>query len=317
MDLLEDEVVKKIINELKSFKRINVNKSSKVPKFIFLCGKQILGDDGQIDVELTKNNIRYHIKEMLEKKKIDNYRNYFCILSEQLYSDSMKIDILTFEKLLALISDEIVIVTESEGTFCELGAFVLDKHFMIKTIVINEDKEEYKNSFISKGPIEKLRSVKENRVILHGGYKRIIATNEFDTKLMNVIGSNTNKSKINKNIDSIDIKSLIYELAAIIEILQPITSYELEKLYKNIFNFTSTYKLENDDIVTINSINDVVELMSKMRILNINRQLLTLNENLSFFDFLFNMPTIKKDSIRTKYLSRVYKLDANRMEKTS
>lgn len=96
----------------------------------------------------------------------------------------MKIDILTFEKLLAIISDEIIIITESAGTYCELGAFVLNDDFMKKTIVINEDVKEYRNSFITKGPIAKLKHLDSNRVILHGGYDRIIATNEFNNMLM-------------------------------------------------------------------------------------------------------------------------------------
>lgn len=48
----------------------------------------------------------------------------------------MKIDILTFEKLLAIISDEIIIITESAGTYCELGAFVLNDDFMKKQLLL-------------------------------------------------------------------------------------------------------------------------------------------------------------------------------------
>ena len=316
MDILNDDIVIKIIEELKRNKRVNGNKDSHAPQFIFLCGKQILGENGKISKALTRKNIRYHIKGILDKIENNGYKSCYCILSEQLYSDEMEIDILTFEKLLALISDEIIIVTESAGTYCELGAFVLKDSFMKKTIVINEDIDKYKNSFITKGPIAKLKHDNSNRVILHGGYDRIVATKEFDDKLIRTIGSNID-SKINKEIRNIDIKSLIYELAAITEIFQPLTSYELEKLYKNIFNFTTTYKLNNGNVGTVNSINDVVDLMLKMKILSSNRQLLTLNDDLSFFDFLFRISNSKKDSLRTQYLSRVYKLDANRMEKIS
>lgn len=317
MNLFEDKIVKKLIEELKNHKRIYMNKNSKAPKFIFLCGKQILDENGKIKKDNIDNNIRYYIKEMLEKKERNNHRSYYCILSEQLYSDEMKIDILTFEKLLAIISDEIVIITESAGTYCELGAFVLEDNFMKKTIVINEDKKEYKNSFITKGPIAKLKSDNSSRVILHGGYKRIIATNEFHDKLMNVLSSSTYNNKINDDYNLLDVKSLIYELAAIIEIFQPITPYELDNLYKELFNILTTYKLKNNGIRTVNSINDVVGLMIKMNIIDVNRQLLTLNGGLSFYDYLFSIPASKKDSLRVKYLSRVYKLDSDRMEKKS
>ena len=80
MDLFEGEIVVNLENELKRAKRIYTNNNSNVPKFIFLCGKQILDDKGLIDKEKTINSIIYYIKELLEKKKSKNHNNYFCIL---------------------------------------------------------------------------------------------------------------------------------------------------------------------------------------------------------------------------------------------
>lgn len=48
-----------------------------------------------------------------------------CIIAEKLYVQDLSEDIFSFEKMLAEISDRIIIVAESPGEhFCELGAFV-------------------------------------------------------------------------------------------------------------------------------------------------------------------------------------------------
>ena len=73
-----------------------------------------------------------------------------CIIAEKLYVQDLSEDIFSFEKMLAEISDRIIIVAESPGTFCELGAFVMDEDCRRKTMVINEDNADYENSFITK-----------------------------------------------------------------------------------------------------------------------------------------------------------------------
>ena len=57
-------------------------------------------------------------------KELSSKRPIFSIVAEQLLSVELaQNDSLTFEGLIADLSDEIVLIIESPGTICELGAF--------------------------------------------------------------------------------------------------------------------------------------------------------------------------------------------------
>ena len=63
---------------------------------------------------------------------------------------------LTYEELLADISDAIIIFTESCGSYCELGAFADDVDRLTKKmIIVNDKKYEGAQSFLTKGPLAK------------------------------------------------------------------------------------------------------------------------------------------------------------------
>lgn len=109
-----------------------------------------------------------------------------CIIAEKLYVQDLSEDIFSFEKMLAEISDRIIIVAESPGTFCELGAFVMDEDCRRKTMVINEDNADYENSFITKGPIKKLESLNESSIIRHNGLERIKNSHEYNFKVQEI-----------------------------------------------------------------------------------------------------------------------------------
>ena len=73
-----------------------------------------------------------------------------------MYVQDLSEDIFSFEKMLAEISDRIIIIAESPGTFCELGAFVMDEKCREKTTVINEDNEAYKRFVYYEGTDKKV-----------------------------------------------------------------------------------------------------------------------------------------------------------------
>lgn len=175
MELLKDKGVLALIDELKKEIRTRGVEDGGLPRFIFICGEQILDDSGNLISESTlesQNNVRYFIMKNF-KKHI--YTGEYgkeshpaqCVISEYLYSADKAIDILTFEEVLAEISEYIIIITESPGTFCELGAFALHDSFVDKVIVINEDNPKFKTSFISLGPIKKIENHNEKNVILY------------------------------------------------------------------------------------------------------------------------------------------------------
>lgn len=318
INIWEDQEIIKIINTLKYKKRIKQFQSDLIPKLVFICGKQILDKDGNIlsDREL-KDNIRYFILKYLDKqyKKIDYGKTsklVSCVLSEKLYEQDWAEDILSFEELLAEISEYIIIVAESPGTYCELGAFVLNDKFMKKTIVINEDNPEYAKSFITRGPIKKVKDNNPERVILHNGLEKIKISTEFREKIQRlaeekiVIKPNQTKSELR-------VKSLIYEFANIVELFQPLEGYEIQKIYKTLYDINK-YDIKNKNKNKIRSFEQVIDLMEKMELLKKKKGMYYLQGENTFFNVISSIDRKEFNELRLSYLSRVYKLEPNRME---
>lgn len=315
----EDQEINNIVNTLKTNRRIKNFRSSLLPKFVFICGKQILDENGKIlpDQELV-DNIRYYILQQLEKQheqldygkdvKIAN-----CVLSEELYNQDLAEDILSFEELLAEISDCIIIVAESPGTYCELGAFVLNNKFMKKTIVINEDNPDYKNSFITRGPVKKVKDNDPERVILHNGLGRIKISTEFNEKIKIIAREKVEIEPIQKDAE-LDVKFLIYEFANIVEIFQPIEGYEIQEIFKKIFEIDK-YDIRNKRQNKINSMKKVIELMEAMKLVNKVNGMYYLNKAFSFYNVIATINRKEFNELRLRYLSRVYKLEPKRLEK--
>lgn len=183
MDIFKDNKINNLIEELKLRLRINTISTQKdaslsAPRFIFVCGKAF---------EENQETIRSYIIDTLERSFILNEYGtknvpVLCVISEWLYVQDLSEDLFAFEKMLAEISDRIIIIAESEGAFCELGAFVMDEKCMKKTTVINEDREEYKDSFITKGPLKLLENSDPESIILHNGFDRLKLSMEFEKK---------------------------------------------------------------------------------------------------------------------------------------
>lgn len=314
MDIFEDKDIIKLIDELKSKSRkenISTKKTKNLsaPRFVFVCGKEIIEEE---------ETIRKHTINALEEYKISScygseHENVLCVISEYLYIQDLAEDIFSFENMLAELSDKIIIVAESPGTFCELGAFVMDEECRKKTIVINEDKDEYKNSFITKGPIKKLAAKNEKNIILHNGLGTIKDNHQYRKKIKEVANSNL-KIHINTNSDKIELKSMIYELANIIEMFQPIESFEIETLYKQIKEFSS-YTIKNKADHKIRTIRQVLNLMEKMKIINKEDGYYKINHNISCYNVLFKITRKEFNDFRINYLNRLNKCQRYRMER--
>lgn len=309
MEILKDKVIDDLIKSLetklrkKTISSHNGNSLS-APRFVFVCGKEII--EGE-------NTIRSHTINTLKKYKIDaQHDSVLCIISEKLYVQDISEDIFTFEIMLAEISDKIIIIAESPGTFCELGAFVMDEQCRAKTIVINEDKADYKNSFITKGPIKLLENQNGNNVILHHGLQRIKSNSEYSNKMKQVAEEKI-KICINNNCKNVQLKGLIYELANIIELFQPLEYFEIETLYKKIKGFDS-YKISNTAGHKIKSIKQVLALMEKMDVVRKEQGYYAINDKISCYNILFKLSRKEFDMIRITYLSRMEKCQPQRME---
>ena len=262
--LVEDTMIKNNTELLKKNLRRSSFHSSKVPIFVFVCGKQILGCEGEMGENLlNETNKRGRIVEAI--KEISSKRPAFSIVAEQLLSVELaQNDSLTFEGLIAEVSDEIVLIVESAGTICELGAFSFSDKINKKIFVLNDLKHEEDNSFINRGPIKKLRRINPSNVnyvdftvdwksitVLQDYYKRITSI-----RRKYIVGTTEN------GVYHINVKYLIIELLAIIEIYQPIVDKDVNELYKF---FKGKYKIKSD--IKIKSINQVIELLCEIGIL--------------------------------------------------
>lgn len=118
------------------------DKSGNYFSFSFLCGKEKKDND----------NRSYLQKNYLEPKNIVLY-------AENLYDffkSDQSFDLLTIEDVLLSVSSFVLIILESMGSACELGAFANNVGGREKLYVI--EPEEFKNddSFINNGPLKLL-----------------------------------------------------------------------------------------------------------------------------------------------------------------
>ena len=319
MELLKDKGVLELTKELTKELRTRSIEDKEIPRFIFVCGEQILDDKGNLidtDILESQNNIRYLImNNFLKHKNCGEYGKEShpaqCVISEYLYSDEKAIDILTFEEVLAEISECIIIVSESPGTYCELGAFALNDSFAGKTIVINEDNPNYKNSFITKGPIKKIENQHEENVILYTGKGTLRNSLELNDMIRR-ISSKEVKYTPNLNAQELNLKNLIYELLNLTELFEPVTAYELEILYKDIREI-SNYTICNKDKHKIVSFKRLIRLMEEMKIIKSHNGYLCINKDITCYNTMFTINRKYLNAFRMKYLCRVYKCEPERI----
>ena len=319
MELLRDKGVQSLIYELKSSVRIRSVEAVEIPRFIFICGEKILDNAGKLlneSILEKQENVRYFIMKNFKKYvHTGEYRKEShlaqCVISEYLYSVDKAIDILTFEEVLAEISEYIIIVTESAGTFCELGAFALHDSFVNKVIVINQDNPEFKSSFISLGPIKKIEAQNEENVILYNNKATLKSSLEFNDRVKKIA---TKEVRYIPNLDpqAMNLKNLIYELLNLTELFEPITPYELEALYKQIRGITN-YTIINKDKHKIFSFKRVINLMMDMKIINCLDGYCRINKDITCSNTMFIMNRKRFNDFRTRYLCRVYKCEPERM----
>lgn len=320
MELLKDKVVLALIEELKSEIRTRGFEDKSIPRYIFICGEKILDNSKNIinEEELEiKNNIRYYIMKSFNSciytgEYEKESHPVQSVISEFLYSPDKEIDILTFEEVLAEISKYIIIVTESPGTYCELGAFALHEKFYDKIIVINEDKPEYKDSFITLGPIKKIEKRNENNVILYNNKASIKKSLQIN-EMIKRIASEEVRYTPNLDPKALDLKNLIYEIINLIEIFEPVTIYEVEYLYMQIRNITN-YDIKNKEKHKIYSIKRVIELMKDIGLMYVDNGYCRANKEFTCINTMFIMNRKKYNDIRSRYLCRVYKCEPERMD---
>ena len=134
------------------FRRGNFSTPGEYLDFVFLCGK-------------TRQKVNDN-RELLEKNVLDDHGK-ITIYSEDLFDifSNLNLDLLTVEEILLDISSGVVLILESYGSACELGAFSISNTSSKKMIVINDKKRKNDKSFINNGPIAKIEAYDKNHVL--------------------------------------------------------------------------------------------------------------------------------------------------------
>ncbi len=303
MFLMESEKIKGIIDKLSHLKRTNKFNSKSITKFVFICGEQIIKESGAVksreELEKEKNKRQFLIDRL-------SSNNVICIISEKIYNDGEKVDTLTFEEVLAELSDDILIIVESYGTVCELGAFTTNDKFFKKLIVINDRQYKDKKSFINEGPVRKLLSNNEDSYILaeydYDSFKSNFQIKEYIQRIRD-----KNVTIIpNKNSNKLQLKVLIYEFLSIIEIFQPITKYEINYIYKKVKNFDE-YNIENREKHGINTPTLILRLMENMGLITVAGEYMHIKGDSKYYDALFNITKENYSNIRAQVAYEIMK----------
>jgi hypothetical protein len=291
---------KKILEDLKKYhkKATYFNSDNILPKFIFLCGK---------DINIENGGNRKHVTEFYKKLRKD----IICIYSEDLFNlfNIDAVDLLSFEEVLAELSDGIILFLESYGTACELGAFSMQENLMKKLLVFNDKEHIGKQTFINDGPIRKLLNRNENSV-LYADLKAFLANKNSYSRLVDFIPINK-KCNINVEEKKVRINSFLIELLELILILGPINKRDLIYIYKFIkdftgYNYYSEYK--NETLKNI-QFKQLIELMERLQLIEQveGNNLVIKNTQFNYRNFMFSMTNSQFNNIRAQILCRKYR----------
>lgn len=238
--------------------KINDSTKSEIIKFTMLCGKQV---NGSIDNRKITKDLFYRFR-----KDIKN------IMSEECFEFQGNLDLLTFEEILAEISDAVIIYVESMGSACELGAFAYVDSMLSKLLVINDVEYRGAQSFINDGPIKKIANKDE---------KSIVYTKFNDEKLISLSDNNLVYSLLScvpevkeiysqdfcyiDNVLEVKVNYFVLLLIDIINLFEPITIFDSLKLLKHFLCKNQNCKL-NFMLESANRSNEVeiIEMIFKL-----------------------------------------------------
>lgn len=88
-------------------------------------------------------------------------------LYSQLLFDPKMADLLSLENKLATNADAVVVVTESIGAICELGAFANSDLLRPKLVAVIDEQHRSRRSFIISGPVKLLVGLDKQHVVFH------------------------------------------------------------------------------------------------------------------------------------------------------
>lgn len=148
---------------LQKFKSVILNNDIWRPiddiQFVFLCGANI---DKNKPSSRRMSLLDFSLKN-LPNAKFFLAESIFNILAEE----GIRSNFLDVENDLSKFADHVILVLESESTFCELGAFATNQELRKKLIVINDSRYKKSESFINTGPLQAISEISSGKNILY------------------------------------------------------------------------------------------------------------------------------------------------------
>ncbi len=270
----------------------------RLPKFVFLCGKDINEDNG---------GNRKTIKNFYAKVRKDIMCIDVEIIWQKIFLEP-SIDMLTFEEFVAEFCDAIILFVESFGTACELGAFSLKDNLISKMLVVIGQQYKDAESFINGGPLRKIKSLREEN-ILYTDLNAILA-NETHYDVFSKFVPIEKVCRINTESNSVHINSFTIELWELIYLFGPITSAELIELYKFIKGFESFslyYGLELGKAHRLIKHTHILSLLEILGLIISEDGYYSAKMEHGFSGFMFDLDQNKRNVLRTKILARKFR----------
>jgi len=185
-------------------------------KLIFLCGS-------------IENDSREYLSDYIRKF----HSKFLTFYAEDIWDDISgykDLNALQMEDKLAEIADAIVIVTESPGTYSELGAFSLSTKLRNKLIPIVDKKYKHSKSFINTGPIRWINKDSKFKPAIYTDLSSILlGAEELNNRLkkIKIRGEIPNIQSIADNP-----KHLLFLIFDLLSIIAPASQKHIE-LYLN------------------------------------------------------------------------------------
>lgn len=219
----EDELSKKLRAKVYRFKGIY--------PVVFICGKY-------------RSKRRAFLKEYIERH-LDSYFVFYAEDVWKFMSEHEGQNALLMERDLAQLSDVVIVIVESPGTFAELGAFSLLDELREKLLPILDSKFEEKESFINTGPIRWINSDSKYKPSIHTDFKVLV---EAADELVNRIKGIPWKQFKDKAISADQIvakpKHLLFLICDILAIIGPATFDQCSSLLEKILESSPKWDLE-------------------------------------------------------------------------
>jgi hypothetical protein len=154
---------------------------------VFVCG-------GEVDVKATTpKSLRDAFMRVSHLSTLSKYDVRLAEEMEVFFPKGEYVELLKFESDIAQISELILLFSESAGSLAELGVFVMDDEIAPRMLVVVDDKNYSKDSFVKLGPLYTLAS--------HYGESTVCVLKLADLGIKDI-----------NNVKSVDVNALLAHL---------------------------------------------------------------------------------------------------------